>query len=204
ARAAYRAAAENLLALLEAVIGAVDGAGWTLQAKRLFFTLCVRRLLRDRDQRTGHGNGQKHPSAHEDRSCILVTARPTLQTTLVTNCSVKAASWGHAATSVARSASNASLDHSAASPRSMPSHHGQTPGASLELPSITLTGLRSPVAAASMRSARASARFSDGSHSRSWPHMLGPQVTSCGCQFSTSITRPPQPYSTMKPDGELE
>src|SRR5262249_56156327 len=81
ARTAYRAAAENLLALLEAVIGAVDGAGWTLQAKRLFFTLCVRRLLRDSDQRTGHGNGQKHPPPHQDRSCILLTAPPTLQPT---------------------------------------------------------------------------------------------------------------------------
>src|SRR5262245_10481750 len=94
ARAAYRAAADNLLALLEAVISAVHEASWTLQAKRLLFTLRVRHLLR-----TGHGNGQKYPSAHEDRSCIVVTACPrvrcaqsellatrsTLQTMLATN-----------------------------------------------------------------------------------------------------------------------
>src|SRR5262249_24686308 len=76
ARAAYRAAAENLLALLEAVISAVHEASWTLQAKRLLFTLRVRHLLRDSDQRTGHGNGQKYLSAHEDRSCIVVTVCP--------------------------------------------------------------------------------------------------------------------------------
>src|SRR5262245_15535734 len=108
ARAVHRATAENLLALLEAVIGAVDGAGWTLQAERLLFTLRVRHLLRDSDQRTGHGNRQKHASAHENRSCIvrtvcpgfrrtqfeLIAARSTLQTTLATNCSVKATSLG--------------------------------------------------------------------------------------------------------------
>ena len=29
-------------------------------------------------------------------------------------------------------------------------------------------------------------------------------TTSCGCQVCGSIERPPQPYSTMKPDGVLE
>ena len=35
--------------------------------------------------------------------------------------------------------------YSAASPRATPSHQGQTPGASLWLPSSTFTGLRKPV-----------------------------------------------------------
>jgi hypothetical protein len=35
-------------------------------------------------------------------------------------------------------------------------------------------------------------------------HRLGPSARSCGVQVSGSMLRPPQPYSTMKFDGEIE
>src|SRR5262245_48653485 len=63
--AARGAAAENLLTLLKAVVGAVHGARWALQAERLLFTLSVCRLLRAGDQRGGHQAQRKDRSAHE-------------------------------------------------------------------------------------------------------------------------------------------
>jgi len=36
---------------------------------------------------------------------------------------------------------------------------------------------------------------------RSWPHRLGPNLRSNGFQVLSSISCPPQPYSTKKPDG---
>src|SRR5258705_472370 len=53
-----------------------------------------------------------------------------------------------------------------------------------------------------MRMARASARLSSGSQARSWPHRLGPVVYSSAVQLSGSTRRPPQPYSTINPEGD--
>src|SRR5215510_11246182 len=63
ARAAHRATAENLLALLETVIGAVHGAGWALQAEWPLFGLSERPLMRRDEQRRGNHNRWERRSA---------------------------------------------------------------------------------------------------------------------------------------------
>src|SRR5262245_27964070 len=73
ARAAHRATAENLLALLETVIGAVHGAGWALQAEWPLFGLSERPLMRRDEQRRGNHNRWERRSAHEEFLSALQT-----------------------------------------------------------------------------------------------------------------------------------
>src|SRR5436309_34087 len=50
-----------------------------------------------------------------------------------------------------------------------------------------------------MQRRRDSSFFSADIHRRSWPHRLGPNLRSNGFQVLSSMTWPPQPYSTKKP-----
>jgi len=58
-------------------------------------------------------------------------------------------------------------------------------------------------AAARIRISRATSRSDGGSQTRSCPHRLGPSCNSNGCHVAGSISRPPQPHSTMNDDGVL-
>jgi hypothetical protein len=83
--AARRVAAEDLLALLEAVVGAVHGPPRALQAERLLFMLCVRRFMRSGDQRGSDNSQCKRQRAHKQS---LSASSRTLQTKCAADCSV--------------------------------------------------------------------------------------------------------------------
>jgi len=57
--------AEDLLTLVEAIVGAIESACCVLQAIRLLFTLCVRWMMRYGDQRSQRNSQEQYCSAHE-------------------------------------------------------------------------------------------------------------------------------------------
>jgi hypothetical protein len=72
--AAHGVAAQDLLTLFEAIVGAIESARCALQAIRLLFTLCVCWLMRRGDQCSQRNSRCKRRSAHGRSLSVFLAA----------------------------------------------------------------------------------------------------------------------------------